>query len=280
MGHRPFSVKPAVKNKVPSSVNRIIPSTKNSSNIVKEEKMNGLRKITQEEFEAAANARRELLDQVSAKMGELLLRGYTMLDAYCNVCTGILMEDRQGVRVCVTCDLTNAQRNPSTSSPGGSRLVAEIPLEESDHLYEIHTSRVSETAPENIPQQSAGSSEALPSIEESLASLRQTKEKTLKELYKSGLERSERKNAQVVGGSEMEAPIRVIQSKSKTGSVKKSIQSSSTVTLQSNMETAFSIVDEKLRWYAERLAKSEDLSEIVQLQEAIFGALRILKLKH
>ncbi|VDK25273.1 unnamed protein product, partial [Anisakis simplex] len=104
-------------------------------------------------------------------MGELLLRGYTMLDAYCNVCTGILMEDRQGVRVCVTCDLTNAQRNPSTSSPGGSRLVAEIPLEESDHLYEIHTSRVSETAPENTPQQSAGSSEALPSIEESLASL-------------------------------------------------------------------------------------------------------------
>ncbi|VDK20951.1 unnamed protein product [Anisakis simplex] len=98
------------------------------------------------------------------------------------------------------------------------------------------------------------------------------------ELYKSGLERSERKDA--LGGSEMEAPIRIIQSKSKTGNVKKSIQSSSTVTLQSNMETAFSIVDEKLRWYAERLAKSEDLSEIVQLQEAIFGALRILKLKH
>ncbi|KAK6010754.1 Sjogren'S syndrome/scleroderma autoantigen 1 [Ostertagia ostertagi] len=56
-------------------------------------------------------------------MGELLLRGVTMLDAYCQTCSGILMEDRSGVRTCVTCELF-AERTKE-----GSRLVAEVPLD-------------------------------------------------------------------------------------------------------------------------------------------------------
>ncbi|VDO87816.1 unnamed protein product [Heligmosomoides polygyrus] len=61
-------------------------------------------------------------DEVSKRMGELLLRGVTMLDAYCQVCNGILMEDRNGVRTCVTCELF-AERTRE-----GSRLIAEVPL--------------------------------------------------------------------------------------------------------------------------------------------------------
>ncbi|KAK6053893.1 Sjogren'S syndrome/scleroderma autoantigen 1 [Cooperia oncophora] len=76
--------------------------------------------IVQEQLAEAQELRNKFRDEVSKKMGELLLRGVTMLDAYCQICNGILMEDRNGVRTCVTCELF-AERTRE-----GSRLVAEV----------------------------------------------------------------------------------------------------------------------------------------------------------
>lgn len=48
-------------------------------------------------------------DEASAKMGDLLLRGWTMLAAVCNGCGTPLMEDRRlGTRVCVLCGTDGA----------------------------------------------------------------------------------------------------------------------------------------------------------------------------
>ncbi|VDN36615.1 unnamed protein product, partial [Cylicostephanus goldi] len=75
-------------------------------------------------------------------MGEMLLRGVTMLDAYCQVCNGILMEDRNGVRTCVTCELF------AESTKEGSRLIAEVPLDvTADGVAPGNSLLVSEEAP-------------------------------------------------------------------------------------------------------------------------------------
>ncbi|KJH50287.1 Sjogren'S syndrome/scleroderma autoantigen 1 [Dictyocaulus viviparus] len=84
--------------------------------------LNGTRELTEEQFSEAQRLRSEFRDGVSRRMGELLLQGMTMLDAYCQVCNGILMEDRNGVRNCVTCELFEERTKE------GSRLVAEVPL--------------------------------------------------------------------------------------------------------------------------------------------------------
>ncbi|CAI2348304.1 unnamed protein product [Caenorhabditis sp. 36 PRJEB53466] len=65
-------------------------------------------------------------DEVSKRMGELLLKGQTMLDEYCPTCSGILMEDRTGVRRCVTCELYTEKLNETP------HVVAEIPLQSED----------------------------------------------------------------------------------------------------------------------------------------------------
>ncbi|KAK6026727.1 Sjogren'S syndrome/scleroderma autoantigen 1 [Ostertagia ostertagi] len=67
--------------------------------------VNGIRELSEEQLAEAQELRNKFRDEVSKKMGELLLRGVTMLDAYCQTCSGILMEDRSGVRTCVTCEL-------------------------------------------------------------------------------------------------------------------------------------------------------------------------------
>ncbi|VDL83496.1 unnamed protein product [Nippostrongylus brasiliensis] len=85
--------------------------------------VNGVRELSEQQLREAQALRDNFRDEVSKRMGELLLRGVTMLDAYCQVCNGILMEDRNGVRTCVTCDLY-AERTRE-----GSRLVAEVPLD-------------------------------------------------------------------------------------------------------------------------------------------------------
>lgn len=85
--------------------------------------LNGTRELTEEQLSEARRCRDEFRDDVSRRMGDLLLRGMTMLDVYCEVCNGILMENRDGVRNCVTCELFNERTKE------GSRLVAEVPLD-------------------------------------------------------------------------------------------------------------------------------------------------------
>ncbi|CAO4369399.1 unnamed protein product [Caenorhabditis nigoni] len=77
-----------------------------------------------EENADSIRLRESFRDEVSKRMGELLLKGQTMLDEYCPTCSGILMEDRTGVRRCVTCELFQEKT--------ASLIVAEIPLQEED----------------------------------------------------------------------------------------------------------------------------------------------------
>ncbi|CAB3402074.1 unnamed protein product [Caenorhabditis bovis] len=82
--------------------------------------INGLPDISTERIREAFR------DEVSKRMGELLLKGHTMLDEYCQTCSGIIMEDRQQQRRCVTCELYAEKTND------GSRIAAQIPLDAED----------------------------------------------------------------------------------------------------------------------------------------------------
>ncbi|CAJ0950070.1 unnamed protein product, partial [Mesorhabditis belari] len=77
---------------------------------------NGLDKPSQEEANENQMKRDQFRDQVSKQMGELLLLGHTMLDAYCQICNGILMESRTGTRKCVACDIWDANNPKKTNS--------------------------------------------------------------------------------------------------------------------------------------------------------------------
>ncbi|KHN73646.1 Sjoegren syndrome/scleroderma autoantigen 1 [Toxocara canis] len=231
-----------------------------------DDKMNGLCKVTQEQTRTVAELRRNLRDQVSSKMGELLLRGYTMLNAYCDICSGILMEDRQGVRVCVTCDLLNAQLDPTTATTGG-RIVAEIALDASDEIHE----NVAEMSGA-VHQQLGDSSKDVPSVNETLSKLKKSKEAALKELYKVGLEKCEQKRA-IGDGHDTEARV-MNKLKLKRDPAKHTVVRRSQ---WSGVESALRAVDEKLRWCSERLINTEDLEEIVTLHKAIRGGIEILE---
>lgn len=88
--------------------------------------VNGVVQLSEDQISQAQRKKDEFRDEVSKRMGALLLRGVTMLDAYCQTCNGILMEDRNQVRTCVTCELY-AER-----SREGSTVVADIPLDIED----------------------------------------------------------------------------------------------------------------------------------------------------
>lgn len=126
MGHRRFGGGSQVnERKIASkeenySCTRKIPVPNNFEEMVLP---NGTRELTEEQMSEAQRCRDQFRDDVSRRMGELLLRGLTMLDAYCEVCNGILMENRNGVRNCVTCELYDERTKE------GSRLVAEVPLD-------------------------------------------------------------------------------------------------------------------------------------------------------
>nr|CDJ81911.1 Sjogrens syndrome scleroderma autoantigen 1 domain containing protein [Haemonchus contortus] len=98
--------------------------------------VNGIRELSEEQLAEAQEIRAKFRDDVSKKMGELLLRGVTMLDAYCHICDGILMEDRNGVRRCVTCELLEEHTKE------GSRLVAEVPLGKKLHRHYLNSNGI------------------------------------------------------------------------------------------------------------------------------------------
>lgn len=95
------------------------------------------------ENEEALRLRDSFRDEVSKRMGELLLKGQTMLDEYCPTCSGILMEDRTGVRRCVTCELYQEK---------SSQVVAEIPLQEEDFKEAVDKSPIRESVPSQKQQ--------------------------------------------------------------------------------------------------------------------------------
>ncbi|GMS88510.1 hypothetical protein PENTCL1PPCAC_10685 [Pristionchus entomophagus] len=70
----------------------------------------------------------EMREYVSNGMGRLLMKGYTMLDAYCS-CSCILMEDREGNRTCLACEFRERKRNKKDTVEADMGFkVVEIPL--------------------------------------------------------------------------------------------------------------------------------------------------------
>lgn len=74
-------------------------------------------------------ARRERMDKISGIMGDYLLKGYKMLSDICDVCSTILLEDRQRNKYCIACSevdtMENVKDNPVLSDEAAQRLVEE-----------------------------------------------------------------------------------------------------------------------------------------------------------
>lgn len=220
--------------------------------------MNGLQKITQEQTTTVAEVRRNIRDQVSMKMGDLLLRGYTMLNAYCDICSGILMEDRQGVRVCVTCDLLRAELNLTPN------MDSRVP----DGLDEIHEDIAVSSAPRD---QQTECLEKEPAVSLSNTAMKHSKEESLKQLYKIGSEKGERRQSVDDEASTVDT-IRV--NKPKMRFTKPVLMRRGQVS--PGVECALAAVDEKLKWCSERLAITEDVNEILLLHKAIRSGIEII----
>ncbi|XGW16160.1 hypothetical protein V3C99_001534, partial [Haemonchus contortus] len=157
MGHRGF-VQPNCQSKSgqasKSSSHFRTSNTSAQKNCAKMAPVNGIRELSEEQLAEAQEIRAKFRDDVSKKMGELLLRGVTMLDAYCHICDGILMEDRNGVRRCVTCELLEEHTKE------GSRLVAEVPLDATADGFTPGNSALSNELP--VEQNAACFSKNLP----------------------------------------------------------------------------------------------------------------------
>jgi len=107
--------------------------------------MNGERNYTPEQNRQYVLDKENFRDRVSKDMGDLLLRGYTMLNEYCDICKGILMSNREGIRNCVACDVVRQQRasslehvpSPQTSRPSSSIVKHETEPYDSDVPDEV-----------------------------------------------------------------------------------------------------------------------------------------------
>ncbi|KAH7942251.1 hypothetical protein HPB49_022304 [Dermacentor silvarum] len=104
-------------------------------------------------------ARRERMDKISGIMGDYLLKGYKMLSEVCDVCSTILLEDRQRRAYCIACSevdtMENFKDNPVLSDVAAQRLVEE--RQASSELTAPSRSTLSEethinTAPPLIPR--------------------------------------------------------------------------------------------------------------------------------
>ncbi|GMR41659.1 hypothetical protein PMAYCL1PPCAC_11854, partial [Pristionchus mayeri] len=67
----------------------------------------------------------DMTSEVSRRMGELLLRGHTMLNAECE-CGGILMEDRNGVRRCIACEVREEEPADRVEQPSSSTVTHDV----------------------------------------------------------------------------------------------------------------------------------------------------------
>ncbi|TKR78213.1 hypothetical protein L596_019058 [Steinernema carpocapsae] len=104
----------------------------------KETEMNGLKPADQDE---TAILREKVRCEVSKRMGELLLKGHTMLDQYCETCMGILMESRAKVIQCLQCTIWQEFAPPQPKPE---------PMTEMDSISDH------EPSPKRIAIQSAG----------------------------------------------------------------------------------------------------------------------------
>ncbi|MFH4980730.1 hypothetical protein AB6A40_007439 [Gnathostoma spinigerum] len=234
------------------------------------ETLNGLTNVKEEQRELLIESQRRMRDQISSKMGDMLLRGYTMLNAYCQTCSGILMQDRGGELHCVTCDLLNAELTPQPSK--ASCLLAEIPLDSADLISD---SLVDHPLPERLSQ-------AAPSYEEEdkddgLKKLKRLKEDNLNKMKK-------------IRNDIGELP-KCSKELSKPNSRRSSIHDRSERTKMSlsqeamighpieleGLSFALKAVDRKLKWCSTQLDSTEDCGAIIDYLNVIKNSMEILE---
>lgn len=99
-------------------------------------------------------ARRERMDKISGIMGDYLLKGYKMLSDICDVCSTILLEDRQRNKYCIACSevdtMENVKDNPVLSDVAAQRLVEEC-QGSCEMTAPSHSSTLSEEIPPTHP---------------------------------------------------------------------------------------------------------------------------------
>uniref|UniRef100_G3MKB8 Uncharacterized protein n=2 Tax=Amblyomma TaxID=6942 RepID=G3MKB8_AMBMU len=107
-------------------------------------------------------ARRERMDKISGIMGDYLLKGYKMLSDVCDVCSTILLEDRQRKTYCIACSevdtMENVKDNPVLSDAAAQRLVqecqasSEMTAQSQSTLSSEETHRSAPSAPPLVPR--------------------------------------------------------------------------------------------------------------------------------
>ncbi|KHJ93286.1 Sjogren'S syndrome/scleroderma autoantigen 1 [Oesophagostomum dentatum] len=250
MGHRGFGQKSLSKVQQPSKTEEYSRTPNpNARNYFEEmAPVNGIRELTEEQLSEAQARRDEFRDDVSKRMGELLLRGVTMLDAYCQVCNGILMEDRNGVRTCVTCELF-AERTKE-----GSRLVAEVPLDA--------------TADGVAPGNSLLASEEPPAQPRNMPRI-------------VNVDRS-----YYFGNQELQSHRTAPETKSRESTPSATASALAPPSSQRRTPTscplegynaALSAVDRKLKWASEKLEHSENVTEIREIFALVSEGMKIIK---
>ncbi|EFO26530.1 hypothetical protein LOAG_01950 [Loa loa] len=202
--------------------------------------LNGLQRVTQEHKQLLEQTRCRLRDRISSRMGELLLLGHTMLNEYCELCAGILMENRQGVRSCVACDMVNVElsrgQNDRTPVPNN---------DDPNNLNDIVIGH----------SNMSGSSIVLQSPAQLLSA-----DSPARSSY-SPVERG--------------SSVRTLRSRQLP--VEDGISPHAEFLGSRNVKTAVEAVEDKLKWCAERLKSCENVEEVMKLYEAIDRGIGILK---
>ncbi|VBB28455.1 unnamed protein product [Acanthocheilonema viteae] len=231
MGHHQFDIIP--KSKSPEIEIDIV-------NQVERMNLNGLQRVTQEHQQLLQQTRHRLRDRISSRMGELLLLGQTMLNEYCELCTGILMENRHGVRSCVTCDMVNAEfareQNDGAiiSNNDGSNDLNGTATEYGNS----RNSEVSQPLTQFLPADSSTRSSHSP------------------------VQRGDF-SVPALSSRRLHAEEGILRHADFLGS--------------KSVETALEAVDDKLKWCAEQLKSCENVEEVMKLYETIDRGIGILK---
>ncbi|CAI4220415.1 unnamed protein product [Auanema sp. JU1783] len=123
MGHRSFlgkRIRPQVLKPSENYDRSPHPNARNYA--VEMAPVNGNVQLSESQNELARKKREEFTNEVSRRMGDLLLRSWTMLDCYCTQCNGILMEKGE-TRECIQCTVFAELQQVE---PGSARTTAEI----------------------------------------------------------------------------------------------------------------------------------------------------------
>lgn len=228
---------------------------------------NGIRKLTEDQRKMAEEKRQSIRDQVSKRMGDMLLRGYTMLDAYCDTCTGILMEDRRGNRECIQCELL---RRELQSSSGDVR-VAEIPLNPNDDVDDA----LDDDDKQSNELQDAGPSGHLPYneigkvFENNFNSRKQCLKDDGPKGYAKGLERLLSSKIEKLG-NQTEAGEKDEQ--------KRKSKKYENLLSHSSIRLITEVLNRKLSFCCSEIENTNDLGRICQLHAVMKGSIEILQM--